>query len=138
MVQVLWIVGELSRWDSKYLSKETMPHLAGRCDCGREIHFPKNATIGYQWTCHKCGKVWTLSNQGKPLHSQRSKAPPKLKTPSYSSPQKSASGKAPSRSKTPSYSFPQKSKSGSEGTKIGSLLLFVGIIITFLYFYFKK
>ncbi len=118
MVQVLWIVGELSRWDSKYLSKETMPHLAGRCDCGREIHFPKNATIGYQWTCHKCGKIWTLSNQGKPLHSQRSKAPPKLKT--------------------PSYSFPQKSKSASEGTKIGSLLLFVGIIITFLYFYFKK
>ena len=54
-----------------------MPHLAGKCDCGRNIHFPKTATLGYQWKCRQCGKVWILSNQGKPLHNQRSKAPPK-------------------------------------------------------------
>ncbi|MEH2267746.1 MAG: CFI-box-CTERM domain-containing protein [Nostoc sp.] len=54
-----------------------MPHLAGSCDCGRKIHFPKNATIGTQWKCYTCGKVWTLSEHGeKPLHSKGSKAPP--------------------------------------------------------------
>lgn len=68
-----------------------MPHLAGRCDCGREMHFPKNATIGHQWTCHKCGKTWTLSNQGKPLDHKKSKAPSKQQIPSHSSSQKSTS-----------------------------------------------
>lgn len=54
-----------------------MPHLAGKCDCGRNIHFPKNAPLGYQWECRNCGKTWTLSTRGKPLHNQRSKAPPR-------------------------------------------------------------
>ena len=52
-----------------------MPHLAGRCDCGRRIHFPKGATYGDTWTCWKCGKTWTLSTHGDPLHSERSKPP---------------------------------------------------------------
>jgi Flp pilus assembly protein TadB len=52
-----------------------MAHLAGRCDCGRKIHLPKHAKRGYRWTCHSCGKTWTLSNRGKPLHSERSKHP---------------------------------------------------------------
>ena len=52
-----------------------MPHLAGRCDCGRPIHFPKHATYGATWTCYKCGKTWTMSTHGNPLHSQGSRAP---------------------------------------------------------------
>ena len=52
-----------------------MPHLAGKCDCGRSIHLPKNAEQGYQWTCYKCGKTWTLSTHGKPLHTQGSLPP---------------------------------------------------------------
>lgn len=63
-----------------------MPHLAGKCDCGRNIHFPKNAKLGYQWKCRQCGKVWALSNKGKPLHSQRSKAPPKESYPTHEKP----------------------------------------------------
>lgn len=93
-----------------------MPHLAGRCDCGREMHFPKSAMIGYQWTCRKCGKVWTLSNQGKPLDRMRSKAPPKRPTTSSSSPQK------PNFSSEP-YSPPQNS-SNSVGCSI-----IVGILV---------
>lgn len=68
-----------------------MPHLAGKCDCGREIHFPKNAVLGDQWKCYRCGKVWTLSTQGKPLDRQKSKAPPKQETYSYGSPHSSTS-----------------------------------------------
>jgi hypothetical protein len=94
-----------------------MPHLAGRCDCGRKMHFPKNATIGYQWNCHKCGKVWTLSNHGKPLHSQSSKTPPKRKTSSSHSSNKPASG--------------------GSGININGILVLVGTIIL-LYFVFKK
>lgn len=90
-----------------------MPHLAGRCDCGRKMHFPKNATIGEQWKCYKCGKTWTLSNHGKPLHSQNSKAPPKRKSSSNS---------------------PQTRTSGTQNTNIGSLLLFIATIVV-LYFF---
>ena len=52
-----------------------MSHLSGRCDCGRIMHFPKNATYGDTWTCYRCGKTWHLSHHGDPLHSTRSKAP---------------------------------------------------------------
>ena len=50
-----------------------MPHLAGHCDCGRQIHFPNDAALGHEWRCFKCGKVWTLSTQGKPLQNRGSK-----------------------------------------------------------------
>jgi hypothetical protein len=53
-----------------------MPHLAGHCDCGRQIHFPNDAALGHEWRCFKCGKVWTLSTQGKPLQNRGSKPPP--------------------------------------------------------------
>ena len=53
-----------------------MSPLSGRCDCGRVMHFPKNATYGDTWTCYRCGKTWHLSHHGDPLHSTRSKAPP--------------------------------------------------------------
>ena len=52
-----------------------MPHLAGHCDCGRQIHFPNDAALGHEWRCFKCGKVWTLSTQGKPLQNRGSKPP---------------------------------------------------------------
>jgi hypothetical protein len=99
-----------------------MPHLAGRCDCGREMHFPKSATIGYQWTCRKCGKVWTLSNQGKPLDHKKSKAPPKQQTILHNSYQKPTSiGK--------SYSSSQRSNSISSGcSTIIGVLVVLGIL----------
>lgn len=50
-------------------------HRAGRCDCGRTIHFPKDARLGHQWKCWRCGKVWTLARQGRPLWSERSRPP---------------------------------------------------------------
>lgn len=31
--------------------------------------------MGHRWTCHRCGKSWTLSNHGKPLHQKRSLPP---------------------------------------------------------------
>ena len=52
-----------------------MGHLAGRCSCGRKVHFPKHATLGHPWTCYHCGKAWNLSTRGKPLHRQRSRLP---------------------------------------------------------------
>lgn len=54
-----------------------MPHSSGKCDCGRTIHFPKNASLGYEWICKKCGKSWVLSNHGQPLNTVGSKAPKK-------------------------------------------------------------
>jgi len=53
-----------------------MTHLAGRCDCGRKIHLPKNTQYGDEWKCWTCGKVWVFSDHGKPVHVERSKAPP--------------------------------------------------------------
>lgn len=53
-----------------------MSHLATKCDCGRTIHFPKDAPLGYQWICKECGKKWILSTHGKPTHDTRSKRPP--------------------------------------------------------------
>lgn len=60
-----------------------MPHLAGRCSCGRPMHWPKSAKLGSTWNCWKCGKTWTLSNHGEPLHTRKSKAPPKEDNISY-------------------------------------------------------
>ncbi len=39
-----------------------MPHLAGKCHCGKPIHFPKDANIGFVWKCHTpgCGE-WELN-----------------------------------------------------------------------------
>jgi len=71
-----------------------MPHLAGKCDCGREIHFPKNATLGDQWKCYRCGKVWTLSTQGKPLDRQnRKRLPSRRRTHTVLPPVRSLSGR---------------------------------------------
>lgn len=53
-----------------------MAHLAGKCDCGRKIHFSKKAKKGWRWTCFKCGKTWTLSSHGKPINYLQSKFPP--------------------------------------------------------------
>ena len=53
-----------------------MSHLAGRCTCGKKIHYPKGSELGTTWTCWRCGKVWTISTEGDPLHNARSKAPP--------------------------------------------------------------
>lgn len=52
-----------------------MPHLAGRCNCGRKIRLPKHARRGYKWTCWTCGMTWALSDQGKPLHVEGSLPP---------------------------------------------------------------
>ena len=52
-----------------------MPHLAGRCACGRKLRFPKGSTYGTKWTCWKCGKTYTLAPQGNPLHTEGSQAP---------------------------------------------------------------
>lgn len=52
-----------------------MPHLAGRCSCGRRIRFQSGATYGATWECWKCGTVWTLAERGEPLRWGRSKAP---------------------------------------------------------------
>ena len=57
-----------------------MPGLAGRCDCGRTVRFPRGSKPGVMWTCWTCGRVWTLSSHGKPLHLEKSRAP--LTTPS--------------------------------------------------------
>jgi len=53
-----------------------MAHQSTNCDCGRKIHLPKNAPLGYKWKCNNCGKTWTVSNQGKRTYSARSKKPP--------------------------------------------------------------
>lgn len=46
-----------------------MAHLAGRCTCGRRMHFPWWATFGHQWVCHRCGRTWTYTTHGgNPLH----------------------------------------------------------------------
>ena len=79
-----------------------MPHLAGKCDCGRTFHFPKNAVRGDKWKCFNCRKVWTLSNKGQPLQKKGSKAPPKESLPS-----------SPSKSTTTRNHLPNKSKSSS-------------------------
>lgn len=75
-----------------------MSHLSSKCDCGRTIHLPKDAPLGYKWECLNCGKVWTLSTEGKPTRDTRSKQPPKSQPeyqqsrPSYSSNTGSGSG----------------------------------------------
>jgi hypothetical protein len=53
-----------------------MSHLAGKCSCGRPIHFPRDAQLGYQWVCRRCGKTWVLSTQGEPLTRKKSLPPP--------------------------------------------------------------
>jgi hypothetical protein len=52
-----------------------MSHLAGKCNCGRAIHYPKNAIHGDTWKCFKCGMVWILSDKGAPLRTVSSKPP---------------------------------------------------------------
>lgn len=54
-----------------------MPHLSGRCPCGRPIHWPKDAGYGDEWRCFRCGRVWTLCQNGElPLHNTKSQPPP--------------------------------------------------------------
>lgn len=50
-----------------------MAHLSGHCECGRRIHFPNAAAYGCRWTCHRCGRSYTLSHKGDPLHRVRSR-----------------------------------------------------------------
>jgi hypothetical protein len=52
-----------------------LTHLKGRCDCGRTIHFPKDARYGQRWTCQDCGRVWVLSTTGDPLKRAPSRPP---------------------------------------------------------------
>lgn len=58
-----------------------MSHLSSKCDCGRTIHIPKGSPLGYKWECLNCGKVWTLSTEGKPTRDTRSKRPPEQQKP---------------------------------------------------------
>src|SRR5262249_28011277 len=62
-----------------------MAHLAGRCDCGRTVRFPRGSKLGSTWACRTCGRVWTLSSHGRPLHQEKSRAP---RTPPSQSPRK--------------------------------------------------
>jgi hypothetical protein len=41
-----------------------MPHEMGRCYCGREIHWPRDARYGDRWRCYQCGRTWTLLPDG--------------------------------------------------------------------------
>ena len=34
-----------------------MADLAGRCNCGRKIRYPKHATYGDKWACWKCREL---------------------------------------------------------------------------------
>src|SRR5262249_60675011 len=52
-----------------------MAHLAGRCACGRKVRFPNGSKLGATWACWTCGRVWTLSSHGRPLHQEKSRAP---------------------------------------------------------------
>lgn len=45
-----------------------MSHLSGFCECGRRIHYDWYATHGSQWTCYRCGRSYTISTRGDPLH----------------------------------------------------------------------
>lgn len=36
-------------------------HEMSMCDCGREIHWPRNSRYGDRWRCHACGRNWTLA-----------------------------------------------------------------------------
>ena len=58
-----------------------MTHPSGHCTCGRRLHYPKTATFGSTWTCWKCGRTWTISTHGDPLHQRGSKPPRKPKKP---------------------------------------------------------
>ncbi len=54
-----------------------MPHLSGRCTCGRPIHFPKGAQDGDEWRCFRCHRVWVLCPNGElPLNTTKSQPPP--------------------------------------------------------------
>ena len=63
-----------------------MAHLSGYCDCGRRIHFPKDAEYGYEWTCYRCGRSYVLSRRGDPLYRIRSRRPPQTEDDSYDTP----------------------------------------------------
>ncbi len=43
-----------------------MPHLTGRCPCGKAIHFPKFARAGYRLWCRRCGEECILVPHGTP------------------------------------------------------------------------
>lgn len=43
-----------------------MPHEQGRCACGKERHWPKNAQVGDKWKCYRCGRVTVLVAPGTP------------------------------------------------------------------------
>lgn len=56
-----------------------MPHLSGRCYCGRVKHYPKGARPGTRWECWHCGTVWTIlprGRRGQRLTSKKSLPPP--------------------------------------------------------------
>jgi hypothetical protein len=72
-----------------------MSHLSTKCDCGRTIHFPKDSPIGTDWKCKDCGKIWTLSDHGKPAYDTRSKRPPKSRL-EYQNPSSRSSNSASS------------------------------------------
>jgi hypothetical protein len=58
-----------------------MPHLVGRCTCGRKIHLPRSVKDGYQWKCHSCGRSWIYHDgelyigSARGLHWEKSKPP---------------------------------------------------------------
>lgn len=90
-----------------------MSHLASKCHCGRTIHFPKDAQIGYVWVCIKCGQKWVLSTHGEPTYQAQSKRPPQ-------EPKKEQPKYEQSRSKqtTPSSKNSKSSSSGCMGVGI--------------------
>src|SRR5262245_998601 len=58
-----------------------MAHLVGRCDCGRKVRFPGASKLGAAGASWACGRVWTLSPHGRPLHHEKSRAPRTPRTP---------------------------------------------------------
>ena len=53
-----------------------MPHLSGRCTCGRPMHWPRGTRYGDTWECYRCGMIWTYCRDGElPLTTTRSRPP---------------------------------------------------------------
>jgi hypothetical protein len=53
-----------------------MPHMAGRCTCGRRMHWPRRTRLGDTWECYRCGTLWTWSRDGtNPMHVTGSRPP---------------------------------------------------------------
>jgi hypothetical protein len=54
------------------------------CDCGREIHWPRNYRYGEKWRCYNCGRTWELMPARRgvkpnyPVPSRRPESKPRI------------------------------------------------------------